>query len=270
MGRSDGDQEPDPGSTSPARIMRDSTPCPLLRWLAAAALLVAADPAAALDRGGLADISLGFKGGVGLTQHQGTEPREFDYTVGSSMRRGLAGGVFLTLPITRRFALQQEVLYVQKGSRQDIGVDIFEIPTVLDVTYDMDYIEIPLMMRYHWLTGRGLNVYTLGGFGFALKVHDRYVLSGEVSDGDESIPLRADADMSEVDLFDFFFTYGAGVEVPLGGQRLLLEYRFDLSLQQLPLPTYATIPIGDDETVVENDPVPLRNQAHMLMLGIRF
>ena len=99
--------------------------------------------AAADDPGGFTQLALGVKGGLGLAQHQGTEPRDLEYTVDSTMRRGVAAGVFLTLPITRRFCLQQEVLYVQKGSRQDIGAVIFDIPTVMDVTYDMDYLESP-------------------------------------------------------------------------------------------------------------------------------
>jgi hypothetical protein len=222
------------------------------------------------DDGGFTPFSWGLKGGLALAQHQGTEERDSPYTVSSTMRRGAAGGVFITLPITRRFSLQQEVLYVQKGSDQDIGVDVLELPTVLDVRYEMDYLEIPLLLRYAWLIDRGVDLYTLGGFGFGLKLRDRYRLAGQLDDGEQTVDIRADADMSEVDLFDFFFTYGVGLEVPVAGGRWLLEYRFDLSLQQLPLPTYAVVPFGEDELVVENDPVPLRNQCHMLLMGIRF
>lgn len=232
-------------------------------WAGGAA--VAAD-----DPGGFTRLSVGIKSGLGLAQHQGTEPRDTEYTVSSTTRKGLAAGVSLTLPVTSRFLLQQEVLYVQKGSRQEIGVSIFDIPTTLDVSYDMDYVEIPVLMRYDWLIDRGVDVYSLAGFGFALKVHDRYQLHGEVSDGVETIPLHADSDMSEVDVFDFLFSYGVGLEVPTGRLRLLLEYRFDLSLQQLPLPTYADVPFGDETLRVDNEPVPLRNQCHMLLLGVRF
>jgi hypothetical protein len=233
--------------------------------------IVIASPSAAQDQGGFTSLSFGVKGGLALSQHQGTEASDSEYTVASTMRKTVMGGVFVILPITRRFALQNEVLYVRKGSRQDIGVTIFDVPTVLDVTYDMDYLEIPLLLRYHWVIDRGLDVYSLGGFGFGLKLNDRYVLAGDVNDGEQIVPLSADSDMSEVDLFDMYFSYGVGVEKPVGGVRLLLEYRFDLSLQQLPLPTYAYVPFGeDDEILVENEPVPLRNQCHMIMLGIRF
>jgi hypothetical protein len=222
------------------------------------------------DPGGFTRLSFGIKGGLAVAQHQGTTPRVLEYDVSSSTRRGVAGGVFVTLPVTPRFALQQEVLYVQKGSRQDIGVEILDIPTVLDVTYEMDYIEIPILTRYHWLIDRSVDIYSLAGFAFALKVDDRYLLSGEVTDGNETIPISADSDMSEVDLFDFSFTFGVGAEMPVGRRHLLLEYRFDLGLQQLPLPTYAYVPFGDEQLLVDNEYVPLRNQTHLLMLGVRF
>jgi len=222
------------------------------------------------DPGGFTQLSWGFKGGLALAQHQGTTPRDMEYTVSSSMRRGVTAGVFLVLPVTKRFGIQQEVLYVQKGSRQTIGAEIFDLPTVLEVTYDMDYIEIPLMMRYHWLIDRGVDIYSLGGFAFALKVKDRYKLAAEVDDGVDVVPIRADSDMSEVDMFDFAFTYGVGLEFPLGNNRFLVEYRFDLSIEALSLPTYAYVPFGDEQLLVDNEPVPLRNQCHMLMLGIRF
>ena len=86
--------------------------------------------------------------------------------------------MFLILPVTERFGIQQEVLYVQKGSRQEIGAEIFDVPVTMDVTYDMDYLEIPVLLRYHWLIGRGVDLYSLAGFAFGLKVNDRYQLSG--------------------------------------------------------------------------------------------
>ena len=255
----------------------------LIRWLLTTACLacfasvLAAAPAAAAisalepDDDGLPRVHFGFKAGLALAQHQGIEPRETEYTVSSAMRKGGAAGVFMILPVTRRFGLQQEILYVQKGSHQDIGVTILDIPTVLDVTYEQDYIEIPLLLRYHWLLDRSFNLYTLGGFAFGLKVRDRYRLSGSISDGTETVPLSADSDMSEVDIFDFVFTYGVGLEFPALGGQFLVEYRFDLSLEALPLPTYAYVPFGDDDPIlVDNDPVPLRNQCHVVMLGVRF
>jgi hypothetical protein len=228
-------------------------------------------PQPASPAAGLARVSGGFKIGLGLAQHQGVEDPRLPYTVDSSWRQGFTAAVFLHFPVTDRFGLQQEVVYVRKGSRQAIGVDILEIPATLDVRYDLTYLEIPLLMRFVWLLGPRLDLYTLGGFSFALKIDDRYRLDGVVSDGEQTIPVSADAPMDEVDIFDFAFVYGLGLEMSALGRRVLLEYRFSLSLEALSLPTYAYVPFGTDDRIrIDNDPVPLRNQAHAVLLGIRF
>lgn len=249
---------------------------PLVWATLAASLMIPALPALAAPppleprSEGFTRIHFGFKGGLSLAQHQGTEPRDLEYTVSSTMRQGFGGGAFLILPVTERFGIQQEVLYVQKGSRQTIGAEVLTIPVSMDVTYDMDYIEIPVLLRYHWLTTSKISLYSLAGFAFGLKVDDRYTLDAVLDDGVDQVPIHADSDMSEVDIFDFVFSYGLGLEFAVGSNWLLLEYRFDLSLEALPMPTYAYVPFGDEEILVENDPVPLRNQAHLLMIGLRF
>ena len=222
------------------------------------------------DDFGFSDFEFGLKAGVCFAQHVGTEERDAEYTVSSTWRKGWAAGVFLAFPVTSRLSMQQEVLYVQKGSRQDIGVEILEIPTVMDVTYDMDYIEIPVLLRFTWLRREHHRFYSVAGTAMSLKVRDRYRLEGEVSDGEEVIPLSADSDMSEVDMFDFSFVYGFGWELPLLGQRCLAEYRFTMGWNTLAMPTYAYVPFGEEEIRVNNEPVPLKNQSHGIMLGIVF
>jgi hypothetical protein len=218
----------------------------------------------------LAEASLGLKAGLSLAQHSGIEERAAEYQVTSSWRGGFALGAFVCFPVTSRFGLQQEVAYVQKGSRQKIGVEILGIPTVLDVTYDMDYIEIPVLLRFAWLQGNRSELYSLVGTALSLKVRDHYALDGEVSDGDQTIPLRARADMSEVEMFDYSFVYGTGAEFDLGARGVLVEYRFTIGWNSLAMPTYAYVPFEDDQLLIENDPVPLKNQNHQVMVGIRF
>jgi len=219
---------------------------------------------------GFADLSFGVKAGISFAQHVGTMERDADYEVSSNWRAGFAAGVFLAFPITSRFSLQQEVLYVQKGSRQAIGVEILDIPTVLDVTYDMDYIEIPVLFKFAWMKWEHSEFYSFAGTAMSLKVHDRYRLSGEVTDGEEVLPLHADSDMSEVDMFDFSFVYGFGLEFLMSGRTALLEYRFTMGWNTLAMPTYAYVPFEDEEILIDNEPVPLKNQNHGIMLGIAF
>jgi len=219
---------------------------------------------------GWAAVSFGLKGGLSLSQHSGIEERGSEYSVSSSWRTGFAAGAFLYLPITSRFGIQQEVFYTQKGSSQDISVDILEIPTVLHVTYDMDYIEIPVLFRFDWYRSVGGAVYSLAGTALSFKVHDRYTLDGVIDDGSQQVTLSADSDMSEVEMFDYSFVYGTGAEFSFLGQRLLLEYRFAIGWNSLLMPTYAYVPFEDEEILVENEPVPLKNQNHLVLLGITF
>jgi hypothetical protein len=104
----------------------------------------------------------------------------------------------------------------------------------------------------------------------SLKTRGRYVLSGVLTDGEQYIPLSADADLREVDIFDFLFVYGGGYEREVGGTRVMIEYRFTMSWHDLHMPTYANVPFEDEELLIENEPVPLKNQTYSITLGIRF
>ena len=216
------------------------------------------------------EFSFGFKAGLSLAQHTGIEERGSEYTVTSHWRTGFAASVFLYLPITSRFGIQQELVYAQKGSRQDIGVKILEIPTVLNVSYDLDYVEIPVLLRFTWLRWSRGAVYSYSGTALSLKVHDRYVLSGEIDDGSQVVPLSADADMSEVEMFDYSFVYGAGLEFLLFHQWFLVEHRFTIGWNALAMPTYAYVPFGNERILIENEPVLLKNQNHLITVGIAF
>lgn len=218
----------------------------------------------------LPSLSYGFKGGVSFAQHYGTEERDAEYEVNSEWRVTYAVGGFLIYPITDRFWLQQEVMYVRKGSRQKIGVDILEIPTILDVTYDMDYIEIPVLLKFTWLNRPRFAIRSQSGFALSLRVDDHYILEGTVDDGTEVVPLSADSDMSEVDGFDYSFLYGAEVEFKMMNTRFVLEHRFTIGWNTLLVPTYAYVPFGDEELLIDNEPVPLKTQNHLLLLGVRF
>jgi hypothetical protein len=218
----------------------------------------------------VADLNYGLKAGASFAQHAGTEERDAVYRVSSHWRESFAAGAFLRFPITPRLAMQQEIVYARKGSRQDIAVEVIDIPTVLDVTYDMDYVEIAALLRFAWLQWAGRELYSLGGTALCLKIHDRYVLKGEVSDGEQTIPVWANADMSEVDMFDFSFVYGTGFEFAAAGQRWFVEYRFAIGWNTLAMPTYAYVPYADDSVLIDNEPVPLKNQNHLILIGVTF
>lgn len=221
------------------------------------------------DSSPLSPVSLGLKLGSAFAQHTGTEERDSEYTV-DSWRVGFSGGLFVYWPVTDRFGIQQEFLYAQRGSRESIGVAILDVPTTLDVNYEMDYIELPILLRFTWLRAGSTGVYSLMGTALSLKIRARYTLEGVLDDGEQVVPISADSDMSEVEIFDYSFVYGLGCEFTVAETKLLAEYRFTIGWNQLMMPTYAYVPFGEEELLIENAPVPLKNQTHSLMLGVRF
>jgi Outer membrane protein beta-barrel domain len=235
-------------------------------------VLNSGDPGVARGQGSTSTIPphVTLRAGLSVSEHYGTKSRDQEYRVKSHRRASGVASVSLFLPVTDRFGLQQEICYVRKGSRQDIGVEILELPTVLHVVYDIDYIEIPAMLRFTWKTSKSPTIYSLSGFALSLRMHDRYVLEGEVSDGIETIPLRANADMREVSGFDYGFVYGFGSDFELARKHLGVEYRFTIGWNELRFPTYAYVPFGEEEILIQNEPVPLRNQCHWITLGYRF
>lgn len=214
--------------------------------------------------------SITVRAGISISENYGTKELDSEYTVKSHRRSSITGGVSLYLPVTSRFGLQHELFYVRKGSRQEIGVEILEIPTTLDVTYDLNYIEIPTLIRYTWKTSAQPTIYGISGFALSLKTSGRYTLSGQIEDDTQVVPLKANSDMREVDMFDYSFIYGFGSEFLMAGLNLALEYRFTIGWNELQMPTYAYIPVGDDEVLIDNRPVPLRNQCHCITVGYRF
>jgi len=62
---------------------------------------------------------------------------------------------------------------------------------------------------------------------------------------------------------------GFGSDSALAGIDLAMEYRFTIGWNEFRLPTYAYVPFGDEQVLIENDPVPLRNQSHWITIGYR-
>jgi len=215
-------------------------------------------------------VSWGMRSGICLAQHVGTEERDSEYEIDSDWRAGFTGAVFVYWPVTERFGLQQEVAYTQKGSTQRIGVEIIDIPTTLHVTYEVDYLEIPVLTRYTLFRNQRGEMYSLAGMAMSIMLASHYELSGEVSDGVDTIAVTASSDMSEVDLFDFSVVYGLGYDFEAAGHDVFVEYRFTMSWNTLYLPTYAYVPFGDEEILIDNEPVPLKNQTHSISFGVSF
>lgn len=209
----------------------------------------------------------GAKLGFNLAQHYGTKVDESEYRVKAGMRPGVSAGVFMNYAILYDLRLGYELLYTQKGSREKITILSMEgeelvRPAVMDVKYDLDYLELPIMLRLRTYATSKLDIEAVTGTAMSLKVHGHHELDGTVylPDGDDfsAIPISEESSLSGVNQFDYSFVYGAAVYYR-GKPDISAEFRFTLGWDYQSLPTFSL-----------SDPVELRNQTYSLMLGVRF
>lgn len=203
-------------------------------------------------------IKVGFKGGYSMATQYGITPANLPYDIQSEFTGGFAGGGFLYFPITEAFSVQQEFLYVNKGSTQKVALEQGGLAISTVTNYQINYFELPFVFRYTF--ARFGNVALFGNTGFAVSVmlDGDYEMTGTIDMGGGKVPLPGSSgNMDGVDEFDYSFLYGAGVDFKLFKQDCYFEYRFTIGWNTLMLPT------GDPD-----EPSALKNQAYNFCLGI--
>lgn len=219
-----------------------------------------------------APATWGAKAGMNLSQHYGTKGDEGDYGVKTILRPGFLGGVYVDFAANDLLSLGFEALYTMKGSREEIRISKMELdgvmeelqrPATMDVKYYLDYLEIPVLLKLKTLSSKNLELSAIAGTAMSLKLKGYYELQGAVyfPDGNgaySEIPIWAESDLSDVNMFDFSFIYGGALSLP-ARYPLSLEYRFTLGWDYLYLPTYQFF-----------EPVALRNQTWSVLLSTTF
>jgi hypothetical protein len=199
-------------------------------------------------------VKIGFKAGYSLASQYGILEPDIPYKVDVDSRHGVAGALLIYFPITESFGIQQEYLFVQKGSREDI--ELKDRPIITRTEYDLNYFELPISMRLAFARIKKCNIYMSSGFSMSILLGGEYRLSGTVEINDELATFEDTNKIDSIDLFDFGFLYGAGVDCQLFGKKCFLEYRYTIDWNTLMMPT------AEGE-----DPAPLRNMNYVFALG---
>lgn len=97
-------------------------------------------------------IRLGLKAGYSLGTQYGTIPPDISYDIDSDPRHGFTGGILLYFPITKAFGVQQEFIYTNKGSGQNITMTQPFLSTSTD--YKINYFELPILFRFTFVSIR--------------------------------------------------------------------------------------------------------------------
>jgi len=145
-----------------------------------------------------AQVSFGVKAGPQMTNLIGDDADELDSKIGFNV------GGYANIRFSEQLAFQPELLYSLQGAKaEEMGTD---------VTMNLSYINVPLMMK--WYAYEGLN-FEFGpqiGFNIASKVK----VDGSAFDIADGTYDFDEVYGEDVETVDFGLNIGAGYELPMG------------------------------------------------------
>jgi hypothetical protein len=200
-------------------------------------------------------MRFGFKAGYNIATQYGIKPADLSYEVDSDPRNAFTGGIVLFFPVTEAFGVQQEFLYSQKGSGQNISMT--QPPMTTSTDYKINYFEMPLLFRYNFVNIGKLHLYGSSGFVLSVLLDGKYSVDGMIDMGAAKVPIKESGNTDGLDTFDYSFIYGFGFQMPLLKKDCFFDYRQTIGWNTLQMPTSAG-----------GEPAPLRNQTYTLTIGM--
>ncbi|HET7217831.1 MAG TPA: porin family protein [Vicinamibacterales bacterium] len=178
------------------------------------------------------ELSYGVKGGVTFATLSFDPSSEISY----DLRTGIVAGGFVAFPLGSRLAIQPEGLFAQKGAKaEDLGVS---------VTIKIDYVEVPVLVKYRIAGGSARSFHLFGGPSVAFKVKSSSSAEFEGS----TVEVGNDADIETV---DYGVLFGAGMDAG----RFTIDGRFTFGLANIN---------------TESDEPKAHTRAIAVLAGVRF
>ncbi len=153
-------------------------------------------------------------------------------------RFGAIVGGYVEYPVTELISLQGEVLYSMKGWKNE------EYGILYEISYRINYIEIPMLVRINSPCGNGIGPYLIMGPALSFKAGSDFevkVLGTSV----ESEP--EDFGMTEPKGTEVGFVLGGGVTIPAGNYTIGFEVRGNGGLTD----TFEDREIGESSKVID-------------------
>lgn len=218
------------------------------RWSLGTALLAAfAFGAAPLMA--QSSVTVGPMAGVSFSTFSGDDAADFsdgELSFEKGSRTGLAVGGFAEFEFGSNFAIEPQLLYIQKGARYNGNVDI-GTGSPVDVTagVNLDYIQVPVLFKAELRKpDNKLSPSVFVGPALGFQIGCTVTAEGDGQDASEDCPD---------DTFkgtDFSLVFGAGLEF----NRFSLQGRYDMGLG----------------SVADADGVDVKNGGFLVTLGYAF
>jgi hypothetical protein len=165
-------------------------------------------------------VGKGVKVGLAFSNIRGTAAD----LLGSDVRIGFSGGAFVTIGLGGVFQIQPELLVVTKGatSKVDLTDQAGMVIGTQDITYALDYLEIPVLARIALPTRGSIRPSVLLGPTLGIKLRSRLGLSP--AGGQPGV------DLDFITGTDLGLVVGAGADLGRGPGGFLLDARYTLGL----------------------------------------
>jgi hypothetical protein len=164
-----------------------------------------------------AQLSVGFRGGVNLSNMNGDRSPETNAVVGISF------GGFLTWHLAPALSLQSELAYVTRGVTLLPPDDDGFAPTE-EIT--LSYVDIPLLVKLS-VPGRAqINPFIVGGPVLSLNL-------GATDDQQFAGFLAQEVDVRNVRSPEISALVGAGAHIPVEGFDFVVDVRYSFSLRKV-------------------------------------
>lgn len=202
-----------------------------------------------------AKIENGVKLGLNFASLSGSDDTGFE------SRTGFLIGYYLAFEIAPNLAVQTELLYSQKGATGDYYNN-------LDVKFTMNYLEIPILLRYTFSAPDGAGPFLV--FGPSLALNNK----GEVS-YTNSLDETIWKDMSNQKTVDIGLVMGGGISVNSGSRKIFLDARYTYGLSNVfdDVPPFQGVDpwrmVEVPMARVDGQAFDLKNGALTIMIGVQ-
>lgn len=167
-----------------------------------------------------------------------------EWTVTNKTRTGFLGGAYYHLPLSGKFGIQVEGLWVKRGMKQEFSTDVF----AADVSIGLNYVEFPLLMRWSPSPGGKTGFFCILGAVIGLNTSTDMT----VSSGDESDTVNVGADFKST---AYSAVGGIGLETRIAETASLhVQARYQLGLSN----------------ALENSEFSLRSSDFSIIAGLGF
>jgi len=168
--------------------------------------------------------SFGVLGGVDFASFNGSDADLSSVGFNKGSSTGFIGGFFADIPAGASLIFEPELLYVNKGATYSLNVT----GASGDLSLNLDYVEIPVLLRYNFKPAGG--PYVLIGPDVAFNVTCNVSGTGAVAPVLDSLPGKSCVDLGTMAGVPFdasSVTFGGVVGLGFQHQKFGLEGRYE-------------------------------------------